>query len=252
MQKMSKGWLLVLGLVFQSAAFGFGSAGVEASQGYAQAVEKLLQEMQAQPSPMTDQDLNVMETAAKKLADQMPDPGLPVGSNAPMFELSNAFGKSVTLADMLQQGPVVLTFYRGAWCPFCNLHLHKLQEALPEFQQYGAQLVAISPQKPDKSAEQLKQEGYPFEVLSDLNSDVMKAYQLYFELEPDLLAVYKKFDIDLDEFNGEGRYSLPVPGTFVIDTKGVIRAMQAQTDYKKRMEPVDVLEALKRIVNLKE
>jgi peroxiredoxin len=124
------------------------------------------------------------------------------------------------------------------------MHLHVLQESVPAFRRLGAQLIAVTPQRPDKSAEQIREDGLPFEVLSDLDDEVMKAYELYFELEPELVEVYLRHDLNLAEYNGEGRNVLPVPGTFVIDTNGVIRAVHADVDYKERMEPAAILTAL--------
>ena len=112
---------------------------------------------------------------------------------------------------------------------------------------HGAQLVAITPQKPDKSTEQLKKDGYPFLVLSDLGSSVMKAYRLFYELDPELVKVYKKFGLNVEDFNGPGRNVLPVPGTFVLDQKGVVRARHADTDYTKRMEPTEIIKILKAL-----
>jgi peroxiredoxin len=123
-----------------------------------------------------------------------------------------------------------------------------LNQSLPEFHRYGAQLVAITPQKPDKSAEQFRQKAYPFIVLSDLDNSVMQAYRLFYKVDPKLVNLYKnKFGLDLEEFNGPGRTVLPVPGTFVIDRQGIVRARHADTDYTKRMEPADIIQALKKL-----
>lgn len=188
-----------------------------------------------------------MQQAAEDLKQSLPDPGIKVGEKAPDFTLANAFGKSVNLYHQLHDGPVVLVFYRGAWCPFCNMHLRTLQKSLPAFEQYHARLILVTPQKPDKSREQLEKAGQPFEVLSDLDSAVMKAYRLYFELPPNLIKVYNKLGLDIVDYNGPGRNVLPVPGTFVIDRSGIVRAMHADTDYKERMEPAAIVEALSRL-----
>lgn len=215
---------------------------------YQEAREKY--EEDREPSRLSAEDRRIMQTAAKKLAEKMPAPGLEVGEKAPDFALPNAMGEEVRLSDRLADGPVVLTFYRGAWCPYCNLELHALQSSLPAFREHGAQLIAVTPQKPDRSKEQIKEAGYEFEILSDLDSTVAKDYELYFEVPPELNELYRqKFNLDLADYNGEGRYELPVPGTFVIDRKGVIRAAFADTDYKRRMEPADILRALKRMDN---
>lgn len=195
----------------------------------------------------SDEDHAVMKSSADKLARALPGPGLKVGTKAPDFTLTNAFGKAVTLSNELKKGPVILVFYRGAWCPFCNMHLHVLHESLPAFKQHGAQLIAVTPQTPDKSAAQITRDNYPFEVLSDLDSAVMKSYQLYYELDPELVKVYRKHDLDVEAFNGPGRNVLPIPGTFIIDSKGIIRGMHADTDYKERMEPVEILGVLQML-----
>ena len=220
---------------------------VESIPGYQESLNQFIEKSKSAKSPFSEADRAVMENAAKSLTASMPDPGIKVGEKAPDFTLSNALGKKVNLKDELKKGPVVLVFYRGAWCPFCNMHLHALQKALPQFKKYGAQLITVTPQTPDKSAAQIKKDGYPFEVLSDLDSKVMQDYKLYFELPADLIAVYKKHELDIEAFNGKGRNVLPVPGSFVIDKKGVVRAMQAQTDYKVRMEPAVIIETLKKL-----
>lgn len=217
--------------------------------GYEQSLKQYIEKSKEEKSPFSSSDMAIMNKAGKDLANSMPSPGIKVGEKAPDFVLNNAFGKSVSLKEKLREGPVVLVFYRGAWCPFCNMHLHALQENLPEFKKYGAQLITITPQTPDKSVEQLKEKGYPFEVLSDLDSKVMKDYKLYFELPVDLVEVYKKHNLDIEFFNGKGRNVLPVPGSFVIDTNMVVRAMHADTDYKKRMEPSAIIDALKKMQN---
>lgn len=215
---------------------------------YKDAMKQFQAESQASKDApkFTEHDLQVMEDAAAQLAAAMPEPGLKVGAQAPDFTLKDAQGKDVTLSKLLKQGPVILTFYRGAWCPYCNLQLKLLNESLPQFEYYGAQLVAVTPQVPDKSLGQVKKDGYPFAILSDLDSQVMRDYNLYFEVPPELSEVYKRaIGLDLADYNGEGRYVLPVPGTFVIDSRGIIRGAFANTDYTQRMEPSEILTILK-------
>lgn len=197
---------------------------------------------------LSAEDREVMQRSAEELAVAMPRPGLSVGQQAPDFTLPNAFGNQVRLADLLAQGPVVLTFYRGAWCPYCNLQLHGLREALPLIEAEGARLVAVTPQLPDKSRAQVEKDGYPFEILSDLDNRVMSAYGLYFEVPVELSRVYKeRLALDLAEYNGPGRYVLPVPGTYVIDSTGRVRMAFADTDYRKRAEPADILATLREL-----
>lgn len=219
------------------------------SSSYQAAVDKMQAEREKsdKPSPLTDKDRATMKDFNAYLAKNMPNPGIRVGQKAPNFSLKNAFGKTVTLNEELKKGPVVLVFYRGSWCPYCNLHLHALKKAQPDFDKYGAQIIAVSPQTPDRSAAQIKKDGYPFEVLSDSNSTVMKDYKLYFELSSDLTEVYQKFNLNLEDYNGKDRNVLPVPGGFVIASDGTVTAMQAQTDYKTRMEPTMILSALQKM-----
>jgi len=222
----------------------FSAQAYQDTETYKKSIDKKIEKMKKKKSSWTDEDIQLMKDASDNLAKALPNPGIQVGEKAPSFSLKNSQGQTVTLESELAKGPVVLVFYRGAWCPYCNIQLRALKKNLPEFEKYNAQLVTITPQTPDKSEAQFKKEGYPFEVLSDLNNKVMKDYKLYFEPPTELVALYKKHGLDLEAFNGEGRTGLPVPGTFVIDAQGVVRAMKAQTDYKIRMEPADILEAL--------
>ena len=196
---------------------------------------------------LTEADRAIMKESNAKLASEIVEPGLSIGERAPDFSLQNAFGKKTSLSSALTNGPVILVFYRGAWCPFCNVHLRVLQENMAEFQKYNAQLLTITPQQPDKSAEQLKNGDYDFEVLSDLDYQVMKDYNLYFEVPNEIVEIYQRVGIDLDEYNGQDRAGLPVPGTFIIDQQGIIRAVHAETDYSKRMEPADILVELAKL-----
>lgn len=217
---------------------------------YREGVKALEKDMSASKDApkVTEQDMAVMAKAAAEQAAQMPNPGIKVGAKAPNFSLKSPNGKIVKLSTMLKDGPVVLTFYRGAWCPYCNLQLHQLKTALPQFKKYGASVVAITPQQPDKSVGQFKQNGFPFEVLSDLDYKVIKSYNLLWELSPELDATYKRaFGLDVASYNGAGRLGLPIPGTFVIDRAGIVRAAFAETDYKKRMEPAEILAALQKL-----
>jgi len=199
-------------------------------------------------SEIDEKDKSIMMKAARDLDQAIPEPGLGVGEIAPDFSLFNAFGKKVKLSERLNKGPVVLAFYRGAWCPFCNIELNVLQRSLPFFKEYNASLIAVTPQKPDKSKEQLAKAGYTFDVLSDLDDSVMKSYNLYFEVSQELYELYKnRFNFDITDYNGKNRLGLPVPATFVIDQDGLIKAAYAKTDYKKRMEPEDIIKALKVI-----
>ena len=210
---------------------------------YQESFDYFMQKRKASPAKYSKEEQKIMQDATKSLQISLPNPGIHVGEKAPLFNLKNAFGKNISLEEELKKGPVILVFYRGSWCPFCNMHLHVLQENLEIFKKYEAQLITVTPQSPNKSAQQIKKDGYPFEVLSDLDNSVMKDYKLYFELPQEVLDIYKKHDLNI-ETKEDKPTALPIPGSFVIDQNGVVRAMQAQTDYRVRMEPEMIIEAL--------
>ncbi|MEU3252318.1 peroxiredoxin-like family protein [Streptomyces sp. NPDC006997] len=187
----------------------------------------------------------VMRRAGRELAESgQADRALAVGAQAPSFALPSATGRTVALDALLAEGPVVLTFYRGAWCPYCNIALRSLQRHHDDITARGARLVAVSPQTPDASLSLAEKHELAFDVLSDLGSDTAKQYGLAFDLPDDLAALYEEFGIDLHRVNGGHARTLPVPATFVVDGGSTIRWAFADTDYTTRAEPADVLAAL--------
>ncbi|MEM8503847.1 MAG: peroxiredoxin-like family protein [Cyanobacteria bacterium P01_D01_bin.1] len=175
------------------------------------------------------------------------DNSLKVGDKAPDFELSDPTGTQVKLSELLQSGPVVINFYRGQWCPYCNLELRAFQQLLPEFEQIDAQVIAISPELPDNSLSVKEKHELAFPVLSDLGNAIARQYGLVFTLAAELRPLYKGFGIDIAASNGDDTYELPVPATYVIDTSGTIRYAYANADYTLRAEPAAVLEAAKAL-----
>lgn len=167
-----------------------------------------------------------------------------VGDRAPRFTLRDPRGREVSLEALLELGPVVVTFYRGAWCPYCNLQLSVYQDALPELTRRGATLVAISPQTPDNSLTVEEKNALRFPVLSDPHNEVARAYGLVFRVDPSAVPTYVTVGSDLAKFNGDDRWELPAPGTFVLDRQGVIALAHVDGDYRKRLEPRAVLDAL--------
>ncbi|MFE0374252.1 peroxiredoxin-like family protein [Streptomyces inhibens] len=187
----------------------------------------------------------VMERAGRDLAASgQADRAVQVGDTAPHFSLPTATGETLTLDTLLSAGPVVLTFYRGAWCPYCNFALRALQEQTGAIAAHGAQLVAVSPQIPDESLTLAEKHALTFPVLSDLGCDTAKQYGLSFDLPDDLAAVYDSFGFDLQRVNGGHPRTLPVPATYVIDRDATIRWAFIDTDYTARAEPSDILAAL--------
>ncbi|MFG2284938.1 peroxiredoxin-like family protein [Streptomyces sp. NPDC048595] len=187
----------------------------------------------------------VMERAARDLAASgRAAQARQVGDTAPGFRLPTATGEAVSLDTLLSTGPVVLTFYRGAWCPFCNLALRALQQQHSEITARGAHLVAVSPQIPDESLTLTEKHSLAFDVLSDLGSDTAEQYGLAFDLTDELAAVYDSFGFDLQRVNGGHPRTLPIPATYVIDRDATIRWAFVDTDYVARAEPSDILAAL--------
>lgn len=173
--------------------------------------------------------------------------GLEVGDQMPSFELPDQTGQLVKSADLLKNGPLVVSFYRGGWCPYCNLQLQALQKLVPEFEKLGAQLVAISPQKPDESLSTAEKNELSFTVLSDADRQVGESFQLMFKVSEDIKPLYQGFGIDLDAVNGDDSWRLPVPATFVVNNEGEVVYAFVNGDYKKRAEPNDILQVLRSI-----
>lgn len=167
------------------------------------------------------------------------------GDRAPNFRLPNAHGGSVELNALLTRGPVVLTFYRGQWCPYCKLELRAYQKLLPQLRALGASLVAVSPQTPDNSLTTAEQNELAFPVLSDVGLHVARAYGLAFDLPPELVELYQReWNNDLVKWNGEGGWSLPIPATYIVGQGGRIALAHVDPDYRDRLEPEAVLARL--------
>jgi peroxiredoxin len=184
-----------------------------------------------------------MELAASGLTQR----AIKAGDRAPDFRLPDARGGHVRLRDLLARGPVVVSFYRGGWCPYCNLELRALQGALPAIEQQGAQLVAISPQTPDESLTTAEKNELAFAVLSDVGSAAAKAYGIGFDLSEELRPVYTRFGHALPDKNGDDSWVLPVPATYVVDTNGVVVLAFIDVDYRNRLEPAEVIAALEAL-----
>jgi peroxiredoxin/YHS domain-containing protein len=169
---------------------------------------------------------------------------LAVGDMLPELTLPDASGNPRSLSSMLAAGPVVVTFYRGGWCPYCNTQLQAYQQMLPELRQAGAQLVAISPQSPDASLSTAEKNKLEFAVLSDTTSAAAKAFGIAFTPPPSVAAMYRPL---LAKSNAPGNDQLPMAATYVIDSSGRITYASVNEDYRQRAEPAEVLAAVKAI-----
>ncbi len=167
------------------------------------------------------------------------------GDKAPDFELKNATGKKIELSNLLKKGPVVIIWYRGGWCPYCNIQLHDIQKYLPEIKSLNATLVAITPETPDNSINMLEKHKLQFEVLSDIDNKVAHKYKIVYKLSAPLLKEFKKFKIDVAKHNGNNKNELPLAVTYIINTDGIVSYSFINEDYKKRAEPSELISVLK-------
>ncbi|MCK1741293.1 AhpC/TSA family protein [Bradyrhizobium sp. 139] len=173
---------------------------------------------------------------------------LQVDDLAPDFTLSGATGQMVSLSELLRQGPVILTFYRGGWCPYCNLQLRAYQAALPEIESYGASLVAISPELPDRSLSTAEKNALGFRVLSDVGNSVASAFGLVYALPEELREALRSNGKALPAHNGDETWELPVPATFIVAKNRRIVFSFVEIDYRRRLAPEALIEALRHAV----
>ncbi len=182
---------------------------------------------------------------------ELPERAVRVGERAPNFRLPDASGQLVELDALRALGPVVLVFYRGQWCPYCNLELRAYQQLLPQFRALGATLVAISPQTPDNTLSTVEKNELAFPVLSDVGSAVARAYGLAFDLDAQMQSLYADFfGNDLAQYNGADAVSgwtLPLPGTYLIGHDAYIELAAVEVDYRQRLEPQTVLDKLQAL-----
>lgn len=169
------------------------------------------------------------------------------GDAAPDFTLMDGQGKEVRLGRELEQGPVVLSYYRGEWCPFCLEEVKALQTIYPDITALGGRLIAVSPQTKTQTATMVDRLGLSFDVLTDLGNAVAETYGLVFEADEAIKYVYREFGIELQKYNGDRTYRLPVPATYIIGQDGIIRWAFLEPDYTKRAEPEDILAQIRKL-----
>lgn len=181
----------------------------------------------------------VVESGVESLAKQ-------VGDHAPDFKLTNATGNEIRLSDYLKKGPVVLTWYRGGWCPYCNITLRQLQLELPNFQARGASLIALTPELPDRSLSTQEKHALDFEVLSDIGNKIARFYGIVFKLTEEVGEMYQNA-FDLHGYNGDESKELPLAATYVIGSNAKIEYAFLDAEYRNRAEPSEILTVLERI-----
>lgn len=189
----------------------------------------------------------IMERHIAELRNGLAKTALKVGDRAPAIKLGNARGKTVDVSALLKKGPVIVTFYRGGWCPYCNLELRAFQRALPEIKAAGAALIAISPEKPDDTLSTAEKNALTFEVLSDVDQKVGRAFRLVYEFSDELKSAYEGFGLDIPAKNGaDSEWALPISATYVIDRDEVIIYAYTDADYRDRADPSEILAVLRQ------
>lgn len=176
-------------------------------------------------------------------AQEAPE-GLFIASKAPDFKATDQNGKEIRLKDLVKQGKVVLVFYRGYWCPYCNKELSRLQDSLQLIKDKGATLVAVSPEKPENISKTIEKTKAEYSILFDKGMKIMKAYDVEYEMEENTVTRYRNAGIDIEKNNGEnGRY-LPVPAIYIIDKESTVTYRFFEPDYKKRPSVQEILKNL--------
>lgn len=192
--------------------------------------------------------LQIMGQATVDLkASGIENRALTQGDQIPDFSLPDAQGNEIRLADVLKNGPVVLSIYRGGWCPYCNLEIRALKEILPEIEALGASLIAMAPELPAKVEEMEARHTPGFSILSDVGNRVSRQFGLVFTLPESIRTIYSGFGIDLPAYNGDEQFELPLPATYVINQQGVISYSFVDADYTRRLEPETIIHTLRSL-----
>lgn len=166
------------------------------------------------------------------------------GDEVPNFILPDAHGNAVALRALLMAGPVVMVFYRGSWCPYCNAELAAYQLALPEIAARGARLVAISPEVPDASLTPEEIDRLGFEVLSDAGNRVARSFGLVYALDEESRAMLREHGVDLARYNHDASWELPVPAAYIVDRARKVVFASVDPDYRRRADPAEIVGAL--------
>lgn len=212
---------------------------------YAQQYQKIVQDfMSALPE---DTAVTVGEGFEYIMSSNFGDKGLNKGDKATDFTLPNAKGEETQLSKLLEDGPIVLNFYRGGWCPFCNLEFKSLHDILPQIKALGANLIGISPELPDNSLDTIEKHQLQFEVLTDVGNTIARQYGIVMDVPESMRPVYLQWGIDLPVTNGDDTWELPIPATYIIARDGKIISAYINKNYTERMEPGDIIAALESL-----
>ncbi len=239
-------------LLISILAFCFTSHAIESKKDNITLTEKLKEMADQSKLKGTSEKRKIMEDAIEQVRrDHITEKAIKVGDTLPSFTLPDVKSQKISSVDLLKKGPLVVVFYRGGWCPYCNLQLHDLQKYLPEIKKLGANLVAISPQTPDESLSTAQKDNLSFYVLSDVGSKVGKQFGLIYKLPENLKKLYKEFGIDLEKSNATKDWELPLASTYVVKPDGKVIYSFLNADYKKRADTEDILKVLKALKSKK-
>jgi peroxiredoxin len=186
-------------------------------------------------------------TTDELIATGQAERSLKVGDIAPTFSLKTAGGELVSSTAMLEHGPLVVTFYRGVWCPYCNIDLQAIEAVADEIRSLGAHLVSISMQTATNSLKSQRQNKLSYPILVDGGGKTADAFGIRFRLQDELIEAYKGFDVDLPVINGESSWTLPMPARYVIAQDGTVAYAEVSPDYTKRPDPSELVTALRQI-----
>ena len=209
-------------------------------------LREILLERQTQlPKYVLPETQSVHVRVVQQLQEQrIVDRALKVGAHAPQFQLTDHRGETISSAELLSHGPLVVSFFRGRWCPFCVAQLEAMSFILPAIKSAGASLVAISPQSVKQSFFMADQHKLGFPLLSDSGNKIATGFGLTYSVPEEQRAIYKRAFVNLPFVNEDASWTLPIPATFVLDRQGIITHLSANEDYTQRPEPADILRAL--------
>jgi peroxiredoxin len=190
---------------------------------------------------------SMARATASLIASGQAQRAMQAGDKAPEFTLNDPDGKAVSSRTLLARGPLIISFYRGVWCPYCNFDLQALEAALPEIVARGASLVAISPQTAPNSGKSQRDNKLSFPILSDVRSEIAARFGIRFALPAHLIETYESFKNDLPGFNDDPAWVLPMPARFVIGQDGIIAYAEINPDYTRRPDPAELLPVLDRL-----
>lgn len=245
---MYKFALLIIIVAFAISATGVAAQSAEKEKSPKSVTAELLELEKRSAEGLPPQLAEAGKQAEKEIRDTgILESALNVGATMPQFRLKDAFDKDVSSEELLKNGHIVLVFYRGAWCPYCNLYLRGLQRNLAEFSERGAQLVAISVEPPDRSLSVVRKNELEYTVLSDPGLDTARKFGIVYALPEVLDTAVKSVGLDIGKYNGTEKPELPLSATYVASKEGKIEFAFHDVNYKKRAAPEEIIKVLDRI-----